>query len=343
MTGMYTAVMMVGVLLGCDETVTSEAAGGDQDPYPQVGQLLVRMDSDILTVDASGHGDATDIQSAVDLAHDGDVVRVLPGTYVGAVIDKQVALIGGDGVNVTAMPDGIGFYLPAPRASGSMIRGFSFDGVPYPVRGVNADDVTVSHLSIQDFVEGIGLNGCNGWAVEHNVLTASEPVGTDLQIQMHGISVWTVDGTANDNLVAFNRISYNGPTPTGASFGNWGISLAGYPGTEMEGNRIVHNQIRFFTGQWFSGGIGVGDASLFYGGPPVVVDNNVAFNDTRGSTTWETMFFAVSLEDNSISANLGATWYTDNPFLGEYTNIDTGENRSSARWSASPPEGFPMR
>ncbi len=45
-------------------------------------------------VDASGGGDFTDLQAAIDQAIPGDVLRILPGTYGDAQLTKALSLIG---------------------------------------------------------------------------------------------------------------------------------------------------------------------------------------------------------------------------------------------------------
>ncbi|MBN1948070.1 MAG: hypothetical protein JW797_20545 [Bradymonadales bacterium] len=317
MRTMFLFIAIAGTVLGCSEGTFPGSEGETPGCIESVaGQSLSWMRGHVWTVDSSGRGDFTDIQTAVDAASDGDTILVAPGTYDGAVITKRLELVGdGAGVYITEGYLDNGFYLMGHGADGSVIRNFSFDGIPFPVFGEEVDDVTVTRLRINDFIEGIGVYGGNRWKIIDNLLTASAQVSEDWQ--MNGITLAVWEGAANDNVVAFNTIRYTGQTPTGYFYGNWGIHLAAFPETVMEGNIIFRNRIRFVTGQWFSGGIGIGDASIFYGGPPVVTDNYIGYNDARGSTTWEIMFLSVSLEDNQISCNRGETWYTLNPYLGD--------------------------
>src|SRR5882757_4817167 len=90
-------------------------------------------------------GNLPTIQAAVDAALAGDVIRVAPGEYCGATIDKPLTLIGIGRPHVIGCASGptvvagarVGFFLPGSAgvnpASGTQISGFVFDG-----RGVSS-------------------------------------------------------------------------------------------------------------------------------------------------------------------------------------------------------------
>lgn len=76
-------------------------------------------------VDAEGRGDFRDIQSAVELAVDGDVVVVRPGIYRGSiVVDKDIEMIG-DGVRGEVVLESEQQYVMCLRASRCRVSGLS--------------------------------------------------------------------------------------------------------------------------------------------------------------------------------------------------------------------------
>ncbi len=84
------------------------------------------------------------IQDAVDTATSGDQIRVGPGEWCGAVIDKRLDLFGEGGATIIGCDEPflaprtelrIGFVLASSNASGTTIRHFVFDGA-----GVSNDE-----------------------------------------------------------------------------------------------------------------------------------------------------------------------------------------------------------
>jgi hypothetical protein len=81
--------------------------------------------ADTLCVGGTNPGCFASIQDAVDAAHDGDVIRVAPGTYAGGItIDKSVELVGA-GAGATTIEGGgpvitIGEFLGSTRLNVSI-------------------------------------------------------------------------------------------------------------------------------------------------------------------------------------------------------------------------------
>jgi len=84
-------------------------------------------------------GKVATIQAAIAAAKDGDEIRVSPGAYCGATIDKRVDLVGIGYPRIIGCSTGptlgalrVGFFMPGPNAknpaSGTKISGFVFDG-----------------------------------------------------------------------------------------------------------------------------------------------------------------------------------------------------------------------
>jgi nitrous oxidase accessory protein NosD len=197
------------------------------------------------------------IQAAVDAARDGDEIRVSPGAYCGATIDKRVDLVGVGYPRIIGCANGpllgalrVGFYMPGPDAknpaNGSKISGFVFDG-----RGVSsanlaplsfgifarfARDIEISHNHFEGTAQAITNTGGDRWRIEHNrihgltLLDCSGPCtgGDGIVIQLARDEVAAPGGDAapinrpEDNLVLDNTIE--GSPPDGfADFSMVGI------------------------------------------------------------------------------------------------------------------------
>ena len=93
--------------------------------------------ADIITVDDDGGADYEKIQDAVDVAEDGDTIRVFEGTYYeNVIVDKSVSLIGNGSVKTTIDGDGKGTVVKITvdwvNMSGFMVMGSggsSFSGI----------------------------------------------------------------------------------------------------------------------------------------------------------------------------------------------------------------------
>jgi hypothetical protein len=190
------------------------------------------------------------IQAAVDAARDGDEIRVAPGAYCGATIDKRVELVGVGYPHIIGCASGpslgvarVGLFMPGPNgnnpASGTKISGFIFDG-----RGVSsahlaplafgifarfAQDIVISDNSFEGTAQAITSTGGDRWRIEHNrisdltVLDCTGPCtgGDGIVIQLARDEVAAPGGDAapinrpEDNLVLENTIE--GSPPDGFS------------------------------------------------------------------------------------------------------------------------------
>jgi hypothetical protein len=199
------------------------------------------------------------IQAAVDAARDGDEIRVAPGAYCGATIDKRVELVGVGHPRIIGCAEGpalgaakVGFFMPGPNgdnpANGTKISGFVFDG-----RGVSsanlgplsfgifarfAQDIVISRNRFEGTAQAITNTGGDRWRIEHNriadltVLDCTGPCtgGDGIVIQLARDEVAAPGGDAapinrpEDNLVLDNTIE--GSPPDGfADFSMVGILL----------------------------------------------------------------------------------------------------------------------
>ena len=191
-------------------------------------------------------GKLATIQAALDAARDGEEIRVHPGAYCGATINKRVELVGIGHPRIIGCASGpilgvsrVGFYMPGPignnPASGTKIQGFIFDG-----RGVSsanlaplafgifarfAHDIVISCNDFEGTAQTITNTGGDRWRIEHNqihdltVLDCTGPCtgGDGIVIQLARDEVAAPGGDAapinrpEDNLVLGNTIQGSPP------------------------------------------------------------------------------------------------------------------------------------
>lgn len=199
------------------------------------------------------------IQKAVDEAA-GSTINVAPGEYAGAIVDKEVTIIGaadGSSVITSGVPYKVGgsydtaFRLDA-GADGAEIRNFtvncdSSSGYYFGVFGRGVDDVVIDSLAVNDPIQGITNWGGSGWEITSNEVTDTAAAGGG------GIGIFLGATppdypTCSGNLVQFNTIASNATAPTYTCPGMvlaLDVRYGGYDdltGTEeMTGNQILDN------------------------------------------------------------------------------------------------------
>jgi len=118
-----------------------------------------------LTVDASGGGDYTTLQDAVNAADDGDRIEVAPGTYEGGVVVQGKALTitaAGSADDTFLIGDGVTPIITMTAIAGpAEVSGFSFDNPG--AQGLVLEGVDV--LIAGDVFDGLGDSETNGGAV----------------------------------------------------------------------------------------------------------------------------------------------------------------------------------
>lgn len=208
------------------------------------------------------------IQDAVDAATSGDQIRVGPGEWCGATIDKRVDLFGEGGATIVGCDEPflaprmqlrIGFFLPSPNASGTTIRHFVFDGagvsndesspnfepLSFAIMSRGANNVVVEQNRILGTVQSISNSGGSGWTVSHNKiedLTVFTCIGGVVACGGGiGISMSQRDPDlprAADNSATFNAITGSIPDRL-TLFSMAGIWVAGQDGTVIKKNTIA--------------------------------------------------------------------------------------------------------
>jgi hypothetical protein len=214
------------------------------------------------------------IQAAVDAAAPGDHVVVSRGEHCGATLTKPVSLEGRRGARIIGcatsptIATGLraGFFLPgragANAASGSVIRGFTFDGrgvsnanlapLSFGVFARYASDVVVEKNHFRGTVQAITNTAGDRWRIRHNVMTGITVLdctkyctgGDGIVIALGSGGLAAPGGDANvlnrpeDNVVTDNRIEGGAPDAFGV-FSLAGVLLLSADHTTLLSNRIA--------------------------------------------------------------------------------------------------------
>ncbi|HEY3257060.1 MAG TPA: hypothetical protein VGJ91_24050 [Polyangiaceae bacterium] len=257
------------------------------------------------------------IQAAIDAARDGDQIRVAPGAYCGATINKRVDLVGVGQPRIIGCATGpalgaarVGFLLPGPNAvnpaNGTKISGFIFDGngvssanlapLSFGILGRFARDLVISHNLFEGTAQAITNTAGDRWRIEHNQIRHLTLLdcsglctgGDGIVIQLARDSVAAPGGDSapinrpEDNLVLDNTID-GGPPDGFADFSMVGILVLAADHTTILKNdlRLSDNPAALAIGQ----GILLtntccGNGSSYLPGPRHTI---VALNDGRKS------------------------------------------------------------
>ncbi len=195
-TGTDTAVMPGNIA-----DATFESSGGDMIVTTADGgtdtlngvEVLAFDDGDVLVVGADS--EFLTIQSAVDAATAGDTIVVLAGSYNELVtVDKSLTLLGeGDGSDPASSTIVVGNGKTGPGNGSGRI--FS----------VNADDVTISGMRIQDGDRGVELgNGFSNFALtDSTILNTDIGIRTASFVQFDGITIDDSTFDGNDYGIYF--------------------------------------------------------------------------------------------------------------------------------------------
>ncbi|MEM7205705.1 MAG: hypothetical protein AAF628_35960 [Planctomycetota bacterium] len=140
-----------------------------------------------LIVDQSGGGAFTEIQPAIDAAHPGDIVRVLPGArpYLGFRVTKRLSVLGSGSVQITgsAVPGALATFDVRNLAPGDtvVVRGFrEAYSSPY-IQGLLVQNcagaVHLSDLQVRPFVT---VRNCAQVSVDDCTLEAVQVTASDV-------------------------------------------------------------------------------------------------------------------------------------------------------------------
>ena len=246
--------------------------------------------------------DFATIQEAVDAAQPGDRVKVGPGSWCGARVDKRVRLegrglptiVGCPAPTLDAGPLRVGFLLGA-GASGTEVRGFVFDGrgvsnhdtapLAFAVFARGADDVVVEHDVVLGSVQAVTNSGGGGWQVDGNAVLALTAFtcdgfcggGSAIVFQQRAVGAARAVG----NSAEHNFIS--GAIPDGLDeFSMAGVVIYGQDGATASHNLLVIPKNRGARGE----GVGILVSDRCCGEPTpfdTSIDSVIYGNDGRAS------------------------------------------------------------
>jgi len=275
--------------------------------------------------------DFATIQDAIDSPQvmDGDTIRVGPGSFAGAEIDKSVEI---KGVGRAIIDDGPlhgsglvqGFRLLA-GSGGTSISHLEFQVDLAIMNGGAVDDVTVEQCTFKNAIQAVSNWRGNGWLISHNDIK-------DLRTRNGGgIGILVADfsgGTVEDNVISHNKISgtLHVASNDGGGYSGTGIVIYadfrwGYAGAyEIKNNKVVDNKVGLVSDTPSVVDVVAieltdtrDDESLGCG---VIHDNAIGFNDLRGTAN-QLALTPTNLDTcNDISRNLG-----DNRGHGDHPSV----------------------
>jgi hypothetical protein len=287
-------------MASCDPTenlVEEEGDCDDEDPgvHPGAEDVCDGVDNDCDGEDGAGGlnvpGDYATIGEAVDVAVDGDMVCVAPGTYTErfSFQHKDILVIGSGGSEVTLVDgqqNGTIVSFEGDETDDALLRGFTLlNGAGSMGGGVYAREG--ASPSIEDVrIEGAscpGLATCRGAAV---ALVKSQAVLIDVHIEgATALASDTVEGGAmyvDGGNVELLRVSFvdNTAEHTGSDYGDLAKGGALYVEGDLEGTNI------WFSGNEVIGGRAYGGAAYVEQGEleltNVVAAQNVVEGDYHG-------------------------------------------------------------
>ena len=225
--------------------------------------------------------DESTIQDAITAASSGETILVKAGTWVGAVVNKSVKILGGylggESTIISGVPYKLGstletaFRLDA-GADGAEIRDFTINcnslaNFYFAVFSRGIDDVIVDFLIVNGAVQGITNWGGSNWEITNNLLNRTVAAGGGGIGVLLGATPPTYI-VCSGNLVQHNTVV---ATATAAAYTTPGIVLAldlrygaydDLTGNEdLTGNKILDNQVAA-TGSDNTVGIEVGVIGL---------------------------------------------------------------------------------
>jgi parallel beta-helix repeat protein len=206
------------------------------------------------------------IQHAVAQVSSGHTIQVASGTYTGAIVDKDVTILGSTS-GTSSIDTGVCYnsgcspaYKTAFRldagADGAEIGDFTINcdvntSFYFAIFARAVDDVTIDSLEITDTVQGISNWGGSGWEITNNTITDTVAAGGGgigiLVGAQEATSGW---GTCRDNLVQYNTIDasasaedYSCPAILLTYDLRWGGYLNVDGSEDISGNLILDNTI----------------------------------------------------------------------------------------------------
>jgi hypothetical protein len=200
----------------------------------------------VVCVNKTGEGGCyTKIQSGIDAAVSGDIVKVAPGLYEESITINKAIILEGSGPDKTTINSISWTAITITNISGvpAEVRGFTIKGATYGVYDGNINNVRA--IIRNNYIITCGSTGivCHNGIVSviNNVIAFNNVDGV---YKGSGCDVLTLF----NNIIAFNK--------------GWGVSGA----TSTSYNNVVGN----ISGQWNGIAVGTGDISQ----DPLFIDPN---------------------------------------------------------------------
>ncbi|MDH4135826.1 MAG: hypothetical protein OEW09_03785 [Anaerolineae bacterium] len=265
--------------------------------------------------------DFATIQEAIDstMVFGGDTILVGPGNHAGALVTKAVEIKGEDGAVIGSgpmHPAGLsqGFLLLA-ESDGTVISHLRFTVDLAIMNGAAVNDVTVTHCTFVNTIQGVSNWRGSGWEISHNEIS-------DLRTRCGGgIGILVADFSGGDvkyNVVSHNKITGVLHVATGdcGGYNGSGIVLyadfrwGGAGAKEISYNRVVKNKVSLVSDTpdvvdvvaiELTDSRDDDEADPY----PVIFDNAIGFNDLRGTALQIDLTPDDLGNHNDISRNLG--------------------------------------
>ncbi|MFB3765835.1 MAG: nitrous oxide reductase family maturation protein NosD [Methanotrichaceae archaeon] len=210
----------------------------------------------VLIVDSTGSGNSKTLSGAIDLASNGDSIRVMPGSYAGAVVSRSLSIYGVGQVKITGGMNGA-LTINSP---GCRISNLSLVGGVGPVVSLSSSDNILSGCTVQGGSTGIAVSGGNNLIQDSHInsaigidLTSSkcaiinDTFGGDTGIRINSAPNNTIKGCKILSATGIDIKSSDGNIIEDNSLSGIGFGLSV---SSSKANRISNNNL---TGSYVSG------------------------------------------------------------------------------------------
>ena len=205
--------------------------------FPRLGGIcpLGRSKGDTFVVNASGGGDYTSIQWAVDNASNGDTINIEPGTYFERVlINKSIRLIGTDPGDVFIDGGGLGHCLNIENCNDNEISNITTYNGDYGIYISNSNGNNLSNIFSPNNQEGIHITNSQRNRLE-NILNWNNARGIYVK---YSERIEIVNSSMKNNNIGLDIFNSAAVTNENVTFLNNGIELTSSLNIDMKNSSI---------------------------------------------------------------------------------------------------------
>ncbi|MDP6156208.1 MAG: PKD domain-containing protein [Candidatus Thermoplasmatota archaeon] len=204
-------------------------------PYSEVIFPVGISKGETIVVNASGGGDYTIIQWAVDNASNGDTINVQPGTYSERVIiNKSIRLIGTDPRDVFIDGEGQGHCLNIENSNDNEISNITTYNGDYGIYISNSNNNNINNIFSPNNQEGIHITNSVGNRLE-NILNWNNARGIYIK---YSNKIEILNSSMKNNTIGVDIFNSAAVTIENVSYLNNGIELTSSPNIEMKNSSI---------------------------------------------------------------------------------------------------------